>query len=731
MAEKKSLEKVTGSIRYVVFKAPDSDFCIIKIDGGVAVKANIPNVKEGTLDYTFSGKWVTDARYGEQFLASSYSVEEPEDIAGIERYLLEFCDGIGPVRAQEIVDKLRGETLKVLKKDPLWVRDNISGLTEDHGLVIKDQLIKAEGDEDLTIELMELLKEQRFSNTVIDRIKKRWGPFGPEEIRKNPYCLVEIKGIGFATADAFALKFGVKFDSEDRRRAGIEHFMRDVVPNTGSVCYPYDSVVLNVQDLLGVPEEMVEETVIDMLLDNYLYKSRLDNLFLMEIYSRERELADHIVRILCGRRVVRIDPRNLDSLAPDQTEALRGILHNRLAILTGAPGTGKTYLIQKLLEFFPERTTLLAAPTGKAAKRLEEMTGRSAVTIHRLLEPTFEGEGKFRFQINEFDKLKCTHLIIDEVSMLDNWLAWSLFQAIPNDCHVILVGDHYQLPSVGAGNVLMEMLSSGEIPSFELKTIKRQDEGYIVRACHSIKDGKFFEYSNEKDSDLLFIQRNTPEAVLNEVCRLAVDIPEKLGYDRMKQVQVLSALRERTCLSVLAINKRLQEQFTSEPPEGRVFNVGDKVIQTRNSELMDLESEYHVPVVNGDMGRVLKIDGSWLEIELDNPRRRVQVHHKVNDLQLAYAVSVHKFQGSEVDVVIIPIHRCLGSNVPQQNWFYTALSRAKKLCILVGDKGEGRKIIRRSDQRKRGSELSIRINSSIQRDLEFDGDEFQDLFVDG
>jgi len=387
------------------------------------------------------------------------------------------------------------------------------------------------------------------------------------------------------------------------------------------------------------------------------------------------------------------------SLFPDQQAALDRATESHVFILTGAPGTGKTYTIRQIIAAFPGKTIRLAAPTGKAARRMYELTGTPAQTIHKLLEPEKTDDG-FAFTRNESNPVNADIIIIDETSMIDVRLAASLLRAVKPNTRVIFVGDSYQLPPVGPGNVLKDMIDAG-LPSVELTTIKRQDAGLIVRNCHHVKNGEDIEIENANGSDFFFLGQVSESKIQKTILDLvARRLPERYGFDPLRDIQIISPLREKTILSCKALNTEAQARLNPAPViEKSAFKSGDKIIQTKN--------DYKEGIINGDIGYVTDIDMSEkaVSVEFDNPTRIVTLPLYANNLELAYAVTCHKYQGSEAPAIILPIHPAFGSFLMQRNWLYTAISRAQRLCVIVGHRDEVRKIIGRNQQHKRFTNL--------------------------
>jgi exodeoxyribonuclease V alpha subunit len=389
---------------------------------------------------------------------------------------------------------------------------------------------------------------------------------------------------------------------------------------------------------------------------------------------------------------------NTDGLAADQIEALRKMQGARVFVLTGAPGTGKTYLVKRILASLGSARVALAAPTGKASMRMMEQTGQSASTIHRLLEPT-PSNGRYYFARNADNPLEVDVVVLDECSMIDVTLMASFLDALPLSARLILIGDTNQLPPVGAGNVLRDIISSGVVETAELTAIKRQDAGLIIRNCHAIRDGHDITYENDPDDDFLWQDEQDEMTIANAVIDMVARRFPARGFSPTRDVQVITPKREKGELSCKALNKRLQAALNPNiPAENSRFAPGDKVIQLKNDNGLG--------IYNGDIGRLDAIDtgARTYTVTFENPERQVVIKWPA-DIDLAYAITCHKFQGSEAPAVVIPIHRSQGPRILQRSWLYTAISRARKLCVGVGQFNETPKIIRRQAQVRRYTQL--------------------------
>jgi len=578
----KNESALAGVLREIRFHK--ESFLIGKLDGGASVKGNMVSPQIG-MEYHFKGRWERHPRFGATFIFSEYRASYPKELSAIRTYLMENARWIGPEISKKLVSTFGEDTLEVCKTDPEKVSKEIPGITQKRALEISAMLKNNEANEELQLELKRIVVGTRVSKRAVFKAIELYGQQAPEKIRENPYRLIEdIDGIGFLTADEVAQKVGFNTDGRPRIQAGIVHVLKESAFSSGHTCLPLENLVTESRKLLDVVGRMVEDVhfVMD---ENFIY--------LKSFYEAERSIAKKL-KELASRKAVPGNPQ-YDGLMEDQVDALGKAVENQIFILTGAPGTGKTYTIKKIIESFPDAKVSLAAPTGKAAKRRYEQSGMRARTIHKLLEPEKNGNG-FYFTRNRDNPIDTDILILDEVSMVDTSLMASLMDAVDQDTRLIMVGDTYQLPSVGPGNIFKDLIGSGEIPTTELTIIKRQDEGLIIRNCHRIKSGKDIKLENSSARDFFFLPRDDEESIREAIFELITKrLKESYKADPLRDVQIISPLRERTSLSCKALNKVCQERLNKSPKiEKCHFKTGDKVIQTKN--------EYDKNIILGDSG---------------------------------------------------------------------------------------------------------------------------------
>jgi len=686
------LQGILSTIKY-----HRENYLIGILEDGIAVKGDMISPQVG-LKYTFHGHWEQHPQWGKQFSFTDYYTSYPTDLDAVRSYLIENCEWIGPSISKRLTDKYGTETLSICKESPNRVASDISGITLRRAKRIARMLRDKESGEKLQIALKELLGGARINRRTINQILEKWDRDAPARIRENPYALIDaIDGVGFLTADEIARKLGYDILGAPRLRAGILHTLREQAYSHGHTCLPRMRLLSEAERVLEIPSDRIDMELEPLELEGLVII--VDGFVYLETYYHDEMLVAEKLKALVNQKPALGQP-DFEGLATDQIGALTEAMVSGVFILTGAPGTGKTHTIKRIISSFPEARIALAAPTGKAAKRVYEQSGRVSLTIHRLLEPQ-KVDGNFVFTRDAKNPIEAELIVLDEVSMVDTPLMARFLEAVSPGTRLILVGDRYQLPSVGPGNILKDLIISGAIPSKELTIIKRQDEGLIIRNCHRIKNGEDIELENSAASDFFFLEREDEEAIRKTILELILHrFPEFYQVDPLRGVQVITPLRERTALSCKAMNEVFQLQINAEPKiEGVRYKLGDKVIQTKN--------RYELDIINGDIGYVQSIEkpSQSITVKFENPDRLVELPLYENELELAYAITCHKFQGSEARIVVIPIHPSFGPMIMQRNWIYTAVSRAREICVLVGQRKEVPRIIRRNRQQRRFTRL--------------------------
>jgi exodeoxyribonuclease V alpha subunit len=688
--------RLTGILDTIKFY--QNNYLIGVLDNGASIKGNMLAPQVG-LEYEFIGRWDSHPRWGHTFVFADYKTAYPNDLDAIRRYLMENAKWIGTEISKKLVNAYGENTLQVCKSEPERIAKEIPGITLKRAREISAMLRQNEAQEELQLQLKNLLAGTRIGKRAVNQLIEKYGEHAPEVLRKSPYQLIGvIDGIGFLIADEIAKRAGFALDGNPRLLAGLLHVLKESAFGQGHTCLPREQLLALAEKLLCIEKPLLTKVLTQAIHDELLVEYK-DYIYLPRFFEDEKYIADKL-KVLAGNGIESGNPQ-YEGLQSDQVEALTKAVRSRVFILTGPPGTGKTFTIKRIIDSFPDAKIALAAPSGKAARRMTEQTGQMAFTIHKLLEPTKEGN-RFVFSRGKDNPIEADIIVLDELSMTDTPLMASLLKAISLHSRLIMVGDTYQLPSVGPGNVLKDMIESGLIPCTELTIIKRQDEGLIIRNCHRIKNGQDIELGNSTARDFFLLQREDESSIQETILDLiAKRLPESYKANPLRDIQIISPLREKTRLSCKALNELCQARLNPNPIQGNCpFKVGDKVIQTKN--------DYEKEIVNGDIGYIkgIDMDDRLITVAFENPARLVPIPLFGNDLELAYSCTCHRFQGSEAPIIIIPIHRCFGTLIMQRNLLYTAISRAKQVCILVGQRDEIPKIIRRNQQQRRFTNLA-------------------------
>ena len=684
-------EPLAGYIEAIVFTQPENGFTVARLKEPkkkdlTVIVGYLPSLQPGET-VICKGTWKIHPSHGRQFEVSDYTVEMPNDLVGIQKYLESgLVKGIGPVFAKKIVDRFGLNTLSVIDQTPHKLLE-IAGLGEKK----MDSLVECWKAQRSIREVMIFLRTHGASPAYAQRIYKAYGDESIRKVKENPYKLAkDIFGIGFKIADGIALKLGFTVNSSERISAGIEFVLWEL-SNDGHTCYPLAEFLPIAKATLEVDLPLIEAEISALVQRNFLVKKE-DMIWLKPFFAYEMGIARDLASLKNSAQVIRaIDAAKATNWAEEklgiqfaeqQKEAITAALSDKVHIITGGPGTGKSTITNAILRVAEKLTDkiILAAPTGRAAKRMTQITNRKASTIHSLLEMDFSFGG---FKRGREKPLDCDFIIIDEASMIDTPLLFALLRAIPQGARVLFVGDTDQLPSVGPGTVLRDIIASGTIPITRLTEIFRQAKGSkIITNAHKINQGEFPSVITAPDSDFHFIEAETPEAIQQIILELVNQtIPEKWHFDRIEDIQVLSPMKRGVIGSEL-LNDALQALLNpSDKPlfrGGRKFHVFDKVMQIRNN--------YDKGLSNGDIGRIESIDAAEQMMIVCFDGRFVEFPFSdLDELVLSYATSVHKYQGSECPCVVIPIHTS-HFKLLHRNLLYTAVTRGKKQVYLVGTK---------------------------------------------
>ncbi len=710
IAEDGGLIKLCGSVEYVIYENEENGYMVCDFgtddDDLITITGIMPYVGEGD-SLTIFGEWKHNPKYGRQFAVSEYERYMPANASAILRYLSSGAiKGIGKKTAAKIVEEFGDETLEVLENHPDWLSD-IPGISLKKAKQICEDFKSKAG-----IRSAMMFFRDFFGAATTVKIYKRWGSACIDIAKKNPYRLCdEIDGIGFERADAMAAKLGIGQDSEARLISGIDHILKHNAAQNGHVCLPREKLAKAAAKLLGANEESINIAIDDMIGMRRLKYSIFDGVtYLYDSYSYECEnyIAEKLTLLdkLCPAIstsdanvfIEKEEATSKISYAKLQKQAIISALECGVMILTGGPGTGKTTIVKALLEIFRsiDMKVALAAPTGRAAKRLSEATSHEAKTIHRLLEFEYSNENGDRagFRRNENDHLEENVVIIDESSMIDNMLMSALLKAIKPGGRIILIGDADQLPSIGAGNVLRDLIDCGRFATIRLNEIFRQaQESLIVTNAHMINRGELPRL-DVKDNDFFFLPRNTDEEIAFTVTDLCKNrLPRTYKEAAESGVQVITPSRKGTDgtenLNILLQNALNPQSKTKKEHKhrDRIFREGDRVMQTKNNYEIEWyrdDNSEGMGIFNGDIGIIENIDplNQIMKINFEDKH----VHYEfssLDELEHAYAITVHKSQGCEYPFVVIPLY-----NAPPmlltRNLFYTAVTRAKRMVVLVG-----------------------------------------------
>jgi len=734
------MERLKGSIIETIFRNDENGYTValLETEDEVITLTGIFARDISGENIEVFGKRVCHPKYGDQFQVDMYNSILPTGLEQIENYLSSgLIKGVGKYTAKKIVEAFKEETFDIIQKFP-------ERLTEIEGIGEKkaEMIAKSFQEQADVKEIMMFLQSHNISTNYSIRIYKEYGRNTMKIIRENPYRLAEdIYGIGFKLADKIAASLGVEKDSPYRIASGVKYVLMEYALR-GHTYAPYKSLVKTAADLLETSTENIEDEIRNMAFTDKIHIETLDSepvVYYLPYHNAEVNVCKNLIKLaslapdISEEEVLKYlesDEDKTIALTDMQKEAVVQAVMNGVTVITGGPGTGKTTIILSIIKIFERmnKKVLLCAPTGRAAKRITESTGKEAKTIHRLLEYAYgEDDSNLIFNKNENSPLDCHAVIVDEMSMVDILLMNNLLKALKRGTKLIMVGDVDQLPSVGAGNVLADIINSNTIKTIKLDMIFRQSQGsMIIQNAHAVNKG-MMPMLNKKDSDFYFIRENNMSKIADLIVDLYTNrLPSKYGFTPVKDIQVLSPMKKGDT-GVMELNKKIQaavnppSRFKKEKTFGKyTFRMGDKVMQVKNNYQAEWKHTDNSLVrgegiYNGDIGSILFIDEIEQEMHVlfDDEKEVVYSFSQLDELILAYATTVHKSQGSEFPVVIMPV--VWGPPMLlTRNLLYTAITRAKELVVLVGQEKYLEEMIENNRIDKRFSALDHRLRAAVE-----------------
>ena len=730
--ENKELLQLCCTVRSVIYRNENNGYSVISVmnNGAVATAVGMMTSVSVGDELKLIGNWKVHSVYGKQFAFDCYEQVMPSDSESIFRYLSSgTIKGVGRSTAKRIVEEFGDDSLEVIKNEPekLCI---IKGISKEKALEMSEEINKTLGMREIMLEL------GAYEISVREAVKiwKNYGSEAVEKIKENPYILcTEGIGIEFRRADLIAIKLNMSADDECRIRAGVIYVLSGNIKN-GHTCLPREKVTEVAGRFLVLEYDTVESVIEIMIKDGSIIQHTINGmefLFLPSLFQSESYASQKLKIMLefppesitgVENALDSFEKRKNIKYADLQRKAIIEALSGGILLLTGGPGTGKTTAINAIIELYRQSgiKVMLAAPTGRAAQRMAEVTGRTAKTIHRLLEVEWDKNDMPAFKRNERNMLECDALIIDELSMVDSQLFEAVLRALPLGCRLIMVGDSDQLPSVGAGNVLSDLISCGKIPCIHLTEVFRQSmQSLIVMNAHRIVNGEMPEITR-KDNDFFFISCSDVSGVSDKIVELCSSrLPKAYHYSPLEDIQVLCPSRKGE-LGVAGMNAKLQEALNPRTDltneivfEENIFRIGDKVMQIKNNYHLLWHKDDGTSgtgVFNGDIGIVADVDTQSRILTVQFDERLVEYEFEaLNNLELAYAVTVHKSQGNEFNAVLIPVY-AVPAMLCYRNLLYTAVTRAKKILILVGEVSVMRSMVENNRKTLRFSGLKSLLN---------------------
>lgn len=728
--------KIVASIEEIIYRNEMSGYTVIVADVSgemMTCVGKFPIIVEGQT-VQLDGEKIRDKKYGEQFRVTSVKVMAPNSIDGLIKYLGSgLIKGVGPVTAMNIVSKFKEDTLDIIQLNPEKLA-LVRGVSISKAMQIHDAYNEIKNMQNTIM----FLQSYDISTNLALKIFNIYGDKTQKLITENPYRLIEdVDGIGFLSADKIAIKIGIKENSDFRQRAGLLHILKENSDKNGNTYLPKKELFVETSKLLKISLSKIEKNLEDILIKlsmenkiTLLNENDGINVMLTKFFKMEKSIANKIVclkhtymreNVEVTNDIEEFERLNKFALHEKQKEAVKNSINCGFSVITGGPGTGKTTIVKCLiflLKLQNKKFTLLA-PTGRASKRLSESTGEEASTIHRALELNFKENATSLFGRNELNPINADAIIIDEVSMVDVSIMYYLLKAVKKGSQVILVGDKDQLPSVGAGNVLADILQSGVIQTTMLTEIYRQDsKSLIITNAHAINSGVMPILDNSS-KDFFFEEKKEQSEISKSIIELVCTrLPNFLNIEPQK-IQILAPMKNAVC-GVDFLNKNLQERLNPQDEfkpeialESTTFRLGDKVMQTSNNyeltwkrKLSEFYTEDGVGVFNGDIGYVedVNLKDNELTVLFEDGRCATYTRIDLYQLTLSYAITIHKSQGSEFDCVVMPIISG-ASMILTRNLLYTGVTRAKKTVVLVGDKTNLKRMIKNTYEAKRYSLL--------------------------
>lgn len=738
--------ELEGEIIEIIYKNELNSYCIAVMqtstDDEITIVGYLPFINVGDT-IKVVGKMVEHQEYGEQFKVDTFEKQMPQTTEALERYLANgTIKGVGPATARKIIETFGDDTINVMKFEPSKLAQ-IRGISKDKAIEISDSFL-----ENWEVwQIVGFLDKFGIGPQNAETIYKALGINAIEQIQSNPYILVDlVNRVNFNQIDKMALDIGIEYNNEKRIRSGVKHALLLTTYN-GHCAVVYENLLKFVHELLGVREEEIEDVLINMKVKNDIVIEEREGyewVYLYQYYQAEKNVAEKLIQLDKYKNIKKIskfekeleftEAKSNIELSEEQKEAIKQINNNNVCVITGGPGTGKTTIIKAIIDLYKhnEMKPVLCAPTGRAAKRMTETTGIEAKTLHRLLEI-----GSFSSSENQNNNtnlsvapIDADIIIVDEMSMVDIFLMNYLCRAIYNGTKLVLVGDTDQLPSVGPGNVLKDIIESEVITTITLNKIFRQAaQSKIIMNSHRVNDGQSFiskeeiETSNEKYvEDFFYIDENDKNKILYQVLSLSGERLKKFGdYDFIKNIQIITPTKKGE-LGTKELNKRLQQEINPQSEYKKekkfgdsIFREGDRIMQIKNNyeiywEKNQKSFESGSGIFNGEFGTIQKIDEKEknIQIKFDDDKIAWYAFSELEQIEHAYSITVHKAQGSEFDVVIMVI----APSAPMlltRNLLYTGMTRAKKLLIMVGNKNVLEFMIQNADNKKRNTGLTYKL----------------------